>query len=86
MAHITKLRRIGNSVMIALPQALLDAMSLKVGQMVVISVDNGRLAIEAQRRRRYVLADLLAQCNPTARRSAKGRDWLDASTVGRELL
>ncbi len=86
MAHIAKLRRVGGSVMVALPPALLETVSLAAGREVVVSVESGRLVIEPQNRPRYTLAQLLAQCDPHARRSAKDRDWVETPAVGRELL
>ena len=86
MAHTAKLRRVGGSVMVALPPALLETVSLTAGREVVVSVEGGRLVIEPQQRRRYTLAELLAQCDPRPRRSAKDQDWLKAPAVGRELL
>ena len=86
MAHTAKLRRVGGSVMVALPPALLETVSLAAGREVVLSVEGGRLVIEPQARPRYTLAQLLAQCDPRARRPAKDREWVDAPPVGRELL
>jgi len=39
-----------------------------------------------QLRCRYTLDELLAQCNPKARRSKRDRAWLDDKPVGRELI
>ena len=39
------------------------------GAKVGIAVERGRLVVEPQRRRRYILNELLAQCDPRARRS-----------------
>ena len=38
------------------------------------------------RKRRYNLAELLAQCDPNAPLSAEDPAWLDAPAVGREAL
>ena len=86
MAYTAKLRRVGGSVMVAIPPALLETVSLSAGREVAVSVEGGRLVIEPRQRRRYTLAELLAQCDPRARRSAKERDWLEAPAAGRELL
>ena len=86
MAHTAKLRRVGGSVMVALPPALLESVSLAAGREVVVSVEGDRLVIQPQHRPRYTLAELLAQCDQRSRRSGKDRDWLEAPAVGRELL
>ena len=84
--HTTNLRKVGGSIMLAVPPALLDILSLRPGAKVGISAHNGRLIVEAQRRPRYTLDALLAQCNPKARRSKEEREWLDSKPAGRELL
>jgi len=38
------------------------------------------------KRRRYTLAELLAQCNPDAPMTPEDREWVDAPAVGRELI
>lgn len=86
--HTTNLRKVGGSVMLAVPPALLDILHLQPGAKVGIAVESGCLIVEPQWRRRYTLAELLARCNPKARR-AKGkeeREWLDSKPVGGELI
>ena len=62
--HTTSLRKVGGSVMLAVPPALLDILQLQPGAKVGIAVESGRLVVEPQHRRRYSLVELLAQCNP----------------------
>jgi antitoxin ChpS len=50
------------------------------------TIDNRRLIVEPQLRRRYALDELLAQCAPTAERREEDREWLDARPVGKEVL
>jgi antitoxin ChpS len=38
------------------------------------------------RKGRYSLAELVAQCDPSAPLSAEDRDWLDDPPIGREVL
>ena len=83
--HTTNLRKVGGSVMLALPPAVLDMLSLQVGATVSITVDGNRLVVEPQRRR-YNLDDLLAQCDPSAEPTEEDKAWLDAKPVGGELL
>ena len=84
--HTTNLRKVGGSVMLAVPPALLDMLRLQPGAKVGITVESGRLVVEPQQRRRYTLEDLLAQCNPKARRTRVEREWLDSKPVGGELI
>ncbi|MGA2039114.1 MAG: antitoxin [Bryobacteraceae bacterium] len=84
--HSTNLRKVGGSVMLAVPPALLDILSLQAGAKVGIAVERGRIVVEPQRRRRYSLNELLARCDPKARRSKREREWLESKPVGGELL
>jgi len=84
--HSTNLRKVGGSVMLAVPPALLDILSLQAGAKVGIAVERGRIVVEPQRRRRYTLDELLAQCDPKVRRSKREREWLDSKPMGGELI
>jgi antitoxin ChpS len=84
--HTTNLRKVGGSVMLAIPPALLDILHLQPGAKVGIAVESGRLVMEPQQRRRYTLDELLAQCDPKAPRSKEEKEWLDSKPVGAEVL
>jgi antitoxin ChpS len=84
--HTTKLRKVGGSVMLAVPPALLEVLQLRPGAKVGLAVKGGRLVVEAQQRPRYTLEELLARCNPKASRSKQDREWLDSKPAGGELI
>jgi len=84
--HTTNLRKVGGSVMLAIPPALLDVLHLAAGAKVGLTVDNGRLVVEPKARPHYTLDELLAQCDAAAEPTAEDRDWLEARPVGSELL
>jgi antitoxin ChpS len=84
--HTTNLRKVGGSVMLAVPPALLDILHLQPGARVGIAVESGRLVVEPRQRRRYTLDELLAQCDPKARRSKTEQQWLDSKPVGGEII
>jgi antitoxin ChpS len=84
--HTTNLRKVGGSIMLAVPPALLDILHLQPGAKVGLAVESGRLIVVPRQRRRYTLDELLAQCNPKAPRSKEEREWLDSKPVGGELL
>jgi antitoxin ChpS len=84
--HITNLRKVGGSVMLAVPPALLDVLGLRPGAKVGLAVQSGRLVVEPQQRTRYTLDELLAQCDANAPRSDEEREWLDDRPVGGELI
>lgn len=84
--HITSLRKVGGSVMLAVPPALLELLHLKAGASVGLAVDGGRLVVVSSQRPRYSLAELLAASDYSHDPSLEDRDWLDAPAVGRESL
>lgn len=84
--YTTNLRKVGGSVMLAVPPALLEMLRLTAGAKVGLAVDNGRLVVQPTARPSYTLDELLAQCDPTADQTAEEREWLDAKPVGSELL
>ena len=79
--HTTNLRKVGGSVMLAVPPTFLDLLEIGVGAKVDIAVENGRLIVEPRKRLSYSLDELLAQCDDTAL-SDEDRAWIDAKPVG----
>jgi antitoxin ChpS len=84
--HTTNLRKVGGSVMLAVPPALLDILHLNPGSKVGVTVENGRLVVEPRHRPRYTLDELLAHCNPKAARRKQDREWLNSRPTSRELI
>lgn len=84
--HITNLRKVGGSIMLAVPPALLDVLHLSAGAKVGLAVDNGRLVVEPTARPRYTMAELLAASDYSQPLPPEEREWVDAPAVGRELL
>ena len=83
--YTTNLRKVGGSVMLALPPALLDLLSLRAGATVGVTIESGHLVIEPHPRPRYTLDELVAQCDVSAL-SPEDREWLEAPPVGNEIL
>ena len=84
--HTTHLRKVGGSVMLAVPPAILDLLHLRAGGQVGVTVDQGKLVVEPRSVPRYSLDELLARCDASAEISPPDQGWLDASPVGSELL
>ncbi len=84
--HTTKLRKVGGSVMLAVPPAILEVLDLRPGAKVGLAVQSGSLVVEPHRRVRYTLDELLAQCDPKAPRSKEEREWLNDAPTGGELI
>jgi antitoxin ChpS len=84
--HMTNLRKVGGSVMLAVPRALLDLLNLREGAAVAVAVDHGRLIVEPSPRPRYTMAELLAVSDYSGSPPDEDREWRDAPAAGRELL
>jgi antitoxin ChpS len=84
--YITNLRKVGGSVMLAVPPALLDLLHLKAGAAVGVAVDGDRLVVEATRRPRYTLEELLAASDYAQPRSLEEQEWVNGPAVGKEIL
>jgi antitoxin ChpS len=83
--HTTNLRKVGGSVMLAVPPAILDLLHLEAGATVGIAVEGERLVIQQQPKPRYTLDELLAQCDPNTAETQEDREWVNLAPVGREL-
>ena len=84
--HITHLRKVGGSVMLAVPPAFLDQLDLQAGAAVGLAVDHGCLVVNPSPRLRYTIEELLAVSDYSQPPSADEREWVDAPAVGGEPL
>jgi len=82
----THLRKVGGSVMLAVPPAILKMVRLQSGAAVNIAVENGRLIVEPETRKRYSLHELLAQCDISAPTAGADAQWTASAPKGRELI
>lgn len=78
------LRTVGGSVVMVIPKRLLELVHLQAGSKVDIDVQHGRLIVVPQKKKRYKLADLLAQCDPGLPLTADEKAWLEAPAAGLE--
>jgi antitoxin ChpS len=83
--HTTSLRKVGGSIMLAVPRAILDMLNLEAGATVGLVVDGERLVVQPQTKAKYSLDELLAQCDPHAKVTEEDREWLHVKPKGREL-
>ena len=83
--HTTTLRKVGGSVMMTVPPAVLEQLQLKPESVVSLEAEGNRLIVKPARPR-YTLDELLAQCDPDAPITEEEREWLDAPAVGREII
>jgi antitoxin ChpS len=84
--HTTNLRKVGGSVMLAVPPAILDLLHLQAGTTVGVAVEGGRLVVEPKPRPRYTMAELLAASDYSQPQPPEEREWVDAPAVGDEPL
>lgn len=84
--HTTNLRKVGGSIMLAVPPAFLDQLHLQAGAIVGMAVADGCLVVNPKLRPRYTLAELLATSDYSQPQPAEEREWIDAPAVGGELI
>lgn len=83
--HTTNLRKVGGSVMLAVPRAILDLLHLEAGATVALAVDGERLVVQTHAKPRYTLDELLAHCEPPTALTEEDRAWIDLNPRGKEL-
>jgi len=86
--HTTNLRKVGGSVMMVVPPAILNLLHLQAGSTVGVAVADGQLVVDPKPRPRYTLAELLAEAEASGAYPlpAEEREWIDAPAVGKELI
>lgn len=77
------LRKYGNSTVAVLPPAVLKDLGLSAGQQMTLATTREGAIVLAPRRK-YVLADLIARCDPKAAPPADLAPWESAKPVGNE--
>lgn len=75
------LRRAGGSLVMTIPKAFIDQNGLREGSKVDLLLEGPRLTVNASRKRRYTLADLLAEMPG---KLPKVAGWDDLKPVGKE--
>jgi antitoxin ChpS len=83
--HTTNLRKVGGSIMLAVPPTILELLNLQPGATVGVTIDAGRLIIEPLPKPHYSLDQLLAQCDSNALIADEDLTWLDVKPMGYEL-
>ena len=87
--HNTTFRKVGGSIMMAIPPAVLEALNIQPGDTAMLDVRDGQLiaipTVEAKRRRsKYALSELLDNTDYPLDDSE--REWVDEAAKGREIL
>lgn len=82
MLH-TNLRKVGGSIMLAVPPTILKKLGLDAGKSVSLDVQNGKLLVEPKKKPSYKLEDLLAEHQAT---DLDQDAWEGMRPVGREEI
>jgi|ERR1700679_72134 antitoxin ChpS len=86
MTYEGKLRKVGGSVMLAIPPAVLEELNLSAGTEVELAVKARKLVLgQRSPRRRYTLDELIKRTKPAALKR-KDRAWTSGKAVGREII
>lgn len=80
------IRKLGNSAGLILPATLLREMKLSIGETVTAEHVDGALVLKPAAKKRYTVAELVAQCDLTAPVPADMAAWERMEPVGKELL
>jgi antitoxin ChpS len=84
--YTTAIRKVGGSIMLALPRAFLEQLHLEVGSEVAMEINDHQIVIKPKAKPKYTLSELLAQCDETTAISDDEAEWFNASRVGDELI
>ena len=82
------LRKVGGSLMAAIPADVVKRMRFSAGQHLLVSSDDERLILEltAAAPKRYTLREILASCNFDLAKTDDELEWEAAPRVGGEAL
>jgi antitoxin ChpS len=81
-------RKVGGSLMAAVPADVVKDMGLAAGQTLAVAYDGARLILapKAFAPKRYTLRQILASCDFSLPKTAEEMEWETAPRVGREAL
>ncbi len=86
MKYSARLRKVGKSVMLVLPSAVLKKLNLAPGALVDLSVRGKGLVIGPPPRPVHTLHQLLSEGRKAKNLRVKDQAWLNAPRIGREII
>jgi antitoxin ChpS len=86
MGYPARLRKVGGSVMVAIPPAVLDELKLTPDSNIELSVKAGQVIIDPKRRPRYTLDQLIKEGRKAKNLKFKDKAWLSMPRAGREII
>ena len=84
--HTTHLRKVGGSIMLAVPTAVLNVLNLHAGDSVNLTVEAGHILIEPNLVCHYSLSELLAMSDYKQAHIIEEQEWVNDLPIGRELI
>ena len=84
--HTTNLRKVGGSIMLAVPRRLLDILGLRPGAKVGIAVEAAGWLWSRTNGPAIRWTNCSRNAIRKARRTKEEREWLDSKPVGGELI
>ena len=85
---VSKVRKVGGSLMVTIPSELVEAFGLRAQQDVTLIGRAGEIALQptVHRPRRYSVEELIASMDLSAPRAPEDVEWEAAPRVGREII
>jgi len=83
---VSTLRNVGGSVMMTVPKPVLEELGLQANTKLEVTAQDGKIVAVARARPKYTLEELMAQCDLDAPWTEGEREWMDAPSVGNEII
>ena len=84
--HSATLRKVGGSVMVAIPPVMLNELNMQAGEDVRLEIERSNIVIKPAPRKVWALAALLIASDYDTPMSEEEREWIAAPRAGAELL
>jgi antitoxin ChpS len=78
------LRKIGGSIALVMPPSVLRALRIGAGQRLTLDITDGKIVLAPKQK--FVLADMIAQCDMDAPPPADLSSWDGSVPSGNEVL
>jgi antitoxin ChpS len=81
-----RLRKVGGSIMLAVPPTILAQLDVSLGADMNVSIENGVMIAKPTLTKKYDLDQLLAEHEEFLKTVERDDEWLDSPPRGRELI
>lgn len=83
--HTVNLKKVGGSVMLAVPPAILSLLNWSPRSALGIEVQDGKLVVQSQPRPKFTMEELLA-ASDFSNQPADQHEFVEAKSTGGELI